>query len=75
MQKRIARSITLEIHKDAALMVIAKALAATDPDRAERVAQSITGDPLRVENSISCFYCSAPIGQLCASRRKDRCET
>ena len=42
--ERAAQSITDETWKARALASIAGALAATDPDRAERVAQSITGD-------------------------------
>ena len=42
--ERIARSITSVSEKATALAEVAKALAATDPDRAERIARSITSE-------------------------------
>ena len=46
---RIAQAIANERLKGAALADIAKALAATDPDRAERIAQAITSGSQKVE--------------------------
>lgn len=45
--ERTARSFTDEDAKASALAAVAKALAATDPDRAERIAQSITDEYLK----------------------------
>jgi hypothetical protein len=45
--ERIAQSITGEYSRARVLAEVAKALAATDPDRAERIAQSITGEDLK----------------------------
>src|SRR5262249_35086855 len=47
--ERIAKSITDKYSKAKALREIAKALAATDPDRAERFAKSITDNYSKAE--------------------------